>query len=444
MTDMPNLVIRAGRIMDGTGRPPLDGASVLIEGSRIAGILEAGAPLPPSARVIDVPGGTILPGLVDGHVHAAGLLARAKAGPDDEEPLTDAFMRAFVAAGITTVRDTGGPDLDRTFRLFKSARAGWPRFVGSGPNLDGIPGGPWPGLVALDDPDAARRAVRELAAGGADFLKLYAWMDLDVVRAVTEEARRERLKVAGHVGYRVTVLEAAEAGVAAFEHVRLGRELVAPESLPALAAIRPRRHDALASFAAWRFIEPDSPLADEVIRRLVELDVTLVPTLCISDVVLRHVAEEEALAGSGWQAPEAVLEAWRASRYDADYDAEDRRWARVELERQMAFIGRAHAAGLRVVAGTDTPNPFIPPGRSLHRELELLVACGLTPVEAIRAGTLAAAEVLDLAHEQGSLEVGKRADLIVVQGDASTDIGRTTALRLVVQEGRIVSGAEAQ
>ncbi len=108
----------------------------------------------------------------------------------DEEALTDSFMRAFVRSGSTTVRDTGGPDLDRTFRLFKSGRAGWPRFLGSGPDLDGLPGGPWPGLRTLDGVDDARQAVRELAAGGADFVKLYAWIGLDLVEAVVDEAHR--------------------------------------------------------------------------------------------------------------------------------------------------------------------------------------------------------------------------------------------------------------
>ena len=393
MTLEPTLLIQADRIVDGTGGPELVDAGVLVAGSRIAGSIPKGAPVPPSARVVEVAGGTD-PARARRRARACrrapGTGPRSSRGRGGADGLLHARVRPL---RITTVRDTGGPDLDRTFRLFKSGRAGWPRFLGSGPNVDGLPGGPWPGLRTLDGVVHARQAVRELAAGGADFVKLYAWMGLDLVEAVVDEAHRLGLRVAGHVGHRVTVLDAAELGVDAFEHVRLGRELVPPERLPDLAALRPRRHDALASFAAWRFVDPDSRLVGEVIDRLVQRGVTLVPTLCISEVVLRHVPEDEALAGATWRPPSAVLETWRATRYDVDYDAEDRRWALVELERQLAFIGRAHAAGLRIVAGTDTPNPFIPPGRSLHRELELLVDSGLTAIEAVRSATLRAAEL---------------------------------------------------
>ena len=165
-------------------------------------------------------------------------------------------MRALTRAGITAVRDTGSPDLDVTFPAFKRGRAGWPRFFGSGPNLDGHPGGPWQGLRSLRTATEARASVRELAEGGVDFVKLYVWMPAELVRAAADEAHRLGLRVAAHVGHVLTVDEALDLGVDAFEHVRIGRELVPPERREELAAVHPRRHDPMASFAAWRYIDP--------------------------------------------------------------------------------------------------------------------------------------------------------------------------------------------
>ena len=134
---------------------------------------------------------------------------------------------------------------------------------------------------------------------------------------------------------------------------------------------------------------------------------------------------------------------WTAFRYTVDDDADDRAWAPTELARQQAFIGLAHEAGLRICAGTDTPNPFIAPGTSLHRELRLLGACGLRPIDAIVAATLRGAQLTGSDRDLGTVEAGKLADLLVVRGDPTVDLAALEQVELVLQDGRVVHAAEA-
>jgi imidazolonepropionase-like amidohydrolase len=433
---MSRLAVTAARLIDGTGRPSMTDPVVLLDQGRIVDVFRRGEhPVPPDVEVLDAPDGTIVPGLIDAHLHVAGLLVNADAPTTDPETVTDAFMRELTAAGITTVRDTGSPDYNRTFRQMKQGRPGWPRFFGSGPNLDGRPGGPWLGLRALDSPVAARTAVRELADGGVDFLKVYVWMDGRMMSETIDEARSAGLKVAAHVGNRVTVAEAVDAGVQALEHVRIGRELVPPDRLDALDALPPRQLDPLISFRPWRYADPEGPLADELIRRLLDAGVYWTPTLSLSASILDRegdAARRQLAEGSDLT---EIVASWKERDYTADFSDDDWAWAPVELRRQMTFLGRAHEAGVPIVAGTDTPNPWILPGIGLHQELALLAACGLTPTEAIRCATSRAAELLDQATDFGTVASGKRADLVVVDGDPSVSIADLQRIRTVIRNG---------
>jgi imidazolonepropionase-like amidohydrolase len=430
--------IAAARLVDGTGAPPVADPLVVLDGDRIAEVLpgRAGA-APDGLAVVHLDGATIVPGLIDAHLHVAGALVNAIFPVDDPDAFADGFMSRLTEHGVTTVRDTGSPDVGRSFRAMKQRRPRWPRFFGSGYNLDGEPGGPWQGLHPLSGPAAAAPEVGALLDGGADFVKIYAWMGPETLAAVVAAAHGRGSRVAAHVGHRLTAEEAVRLGVDALEHVRIGRELVSDDDRARLDGRHRRQHDAMASFAAWRYIDPDGDRAAELISLLVDRGTFLTPTLCLSESILRP-SERERLAG-GWQAPEVVGRQWSGSAYDADYDAEDRAWAPVELRRQMEFVGRAREAGVRIAAGTDTPNPFIAPGSSIHRELELLVESGLTPLQAIQAATSTAADLLG-RRDLGVVAPGRLADLVVVRGDPATDVRHLQQIEAVMIGGEFVVG----
>ena len=158
--------------------------------------------------------------------------------------------------GITAVRDTGGPDTDVTWQPMKQGRDDWPRFFGSGPVIDGWPGGPFPGLWKTTDVETARNWVRILAGLGVDFVKTYVWIRRDVMAAVVDQAHELGLRVASHVGLEITALTAIELGVDALEHVRLGAECVDPAAREQLLALPHRFLDEIGDHRAWRWIDP--------------------------------------------------------------------------------------------------------------------------------------------------------------------------------------------
>jgi imidazolonepropionase-like amidohydrolase len=434
------LALVGGTVVDGSGRPPIERAIIEVDGGRIINVRrEADGEPAAGVQILDVNGATILPGLIDGHVHC-GRLALDPYEAGDPEPNWDWWMRAFVRWGITSVRDTGSPDLGDAFVRHKRGQLAWPHYSGSGPNLDGPPGGPWPGLIVVDDEDAARTVTRQLIADGAEFIKVYVWMSPAVMRAVVQEAHAAGRKVAAHVGNVVTVEEATRLGVDAFEHVRVGPELLTVEQRAAVDALPRRPWDHLISFRPWRYAEPESPAVDRLLDLLVERDATITPTLVLSRSVLR-ANEPDAIRPLGIdEVPAGIRSTWVGAAENEGFTADDWKWAPVELSRQLEFIGRASARGVRIVAGTDCGSRAIPPGSSLHEELEMLVECGLSPLAAIQAATRNAAELLGLTAERGTIGKGMAADLLVVDGDPLNDITATRRIRAVIRNGTIVHG----
>ena len=431
-----------GRVIDGTGRNPIDDAVVLIDGERIDAVFRRGdMELPADTEVVDIAGSTVIPGLIDCHVHVGVLADNSFLQVEDPASLADQFMTTLLRHGVTTVRDTGNFNPDEIFRAFKQDRDTWPRFFGAGTILDGPADPPalWRWLAIVDDEATARQETARLVEAGMDFVKVYVWATLPVLRAVVSEAHRRGVRVAAHVGHMVTVEEAVKVGVDALEHVRIGRELVPEDSQDALGALPGRILDPLVGFQPWRFIDPESDLADRLIALMAERGTFITPTLTLSQSILAGNTPEATNPAGLDEMPEAVAQQWSQYAYPFDYSETDWDQAPVELRNQMAFIGRAQRGGVKVTAGTDLTNPFVVPGHSMHEELRLLVeGCGFTPMEAIVAATSRAAELLGQADELGTVEKRKPADLVVLEGDPLEDIRNTQRIAAVYKGGRQV------
>jgi hypothetical protein len=323
-------------------------------------------------------------------------------------------LQLFLKHGVTTVRSMDGRPNIMVWRDETAAgRLAGPRIVTAGPILDGAPPAREDNL-ALADAAAGRAAVAEQAGLGYDFIKVYTNLSPETHAAILEEAQRRGLRVAGHVPRKVP-LAAAAAGHWSIEH---------------LGDFAPAVSDPGGATPGWarRFLA--APIAPE---RLAALGGTLaasrvwvVPTTVQKDRELAPATTVDAWVAAEMQAvPAEVLAGWRSAsaRWAERLEPDD--WALIEQARRnrLAVILAFHGAGVRLAVGSDTPNPFVLPGLSVHLELANFVAAGLTPAQALAAATIEPARMLGLEREQGSVEVGKRADLLLLSANPLDDIG---------------------
>jgi imidazolonepropionase-like amidohydrolase len=373
------LVITNATLIDGTGAAPVADAVVVVEGDRItfAGP-RAQVKIPKGATVVDAKGKYVLPGLWDMHAH----FEQVEWGP------------IYLAAGVTTVRDVGNE-----FDFIKSVRDAIKSGHGLGPRLllAGIVDGNSKmalGIIRADNADEARAVVNRYKDAGFDQIKIYSSVKPDVVQGV--EAGMDQIN---HIQYIPSIMlpKDRKPGVPAIVN------LESEEAKQALAFLK----------AHGTVIDPTIALM-EIITHSSDVPVsTFEPGIA-------KVARELAGPLNNTGVPPAAAQ----RMHDV-------------FEQWMNILGALHRAGIPIIAGTDQAVP----GHSLHREIELYVKAGFTPMEAIQAATLVPARVMKLDKETGSIEVGKRADLIIVDGNPLESISNIRNVRQVVTGGRIYDTA---
>ena len=437
------LAITHVTVIDATGAAPRADATVLIEGDRIASIVDSrAASLPGNARVIDGAGKFLIPGLADMHVHLTGA--------GEPEGSRAFIVPLLVANGITTVRDMGGY-LDSLIPMREEIRAGkrvGPQIFFAGPYLDGEPPSFQPAVVVKSAADADKD-VRELKERGVDFVKVQSMLSRDAYFAIAAACKREHVPFVGHVPDRVTAAEASDAGQHSIEHLtgvlracsrhekRLMREQF----------YRPRRKQSAAQAAArhiaWQreiLRTQSKKFTAALIEEFVHNQTWQVPTL----VTLRNVAfatpETDFTRDSRTRwVPRGVLDGWKRARAEALQAIEEEFAVRKALfEKSEGVVGQMSAGGVRILAGTDTAAPFVFPGSSLHEELALLVQSGLTPMQALQTATRSPAEFLGRLEEQGTVEPGKFADLVLLDASPLEDIRNTQKIRAVILRGTLL------
>ncbi len=392
---MPDRLILSGAtLIDGTGAPPVPGRAVVVERDRVVDVVDASRA--PAGAVLRLDGLTLLPGLVNCHVH---LCLGAEADPvrplvDDPAGLTALKMaaraRQSVEAGVTTVRDLGGKDyLELAVKRAIAERLiPGPRVLAAGRGICMTGGHGWWFGREADGPDDVRKAVREQLKMGVDVIKIFATGGVMTpgvepgssqlteaeIRAAIEEAGKAGRRVAAHAQATAGIRCCVEAGITTIEHgVFLDADLVA---------------------------------------RMKRDGVFLVPTLVAS----RAIAEGGEAAG---------IPAFMARK------------ARGIVETHGRSFELAARAGVPIAAGSDAGTPLNPHG-SLVPELALMIRHGLPPMEALRAATSQAAAALGLEREIGRVAPGFAADLLAVEGDPLADIGALSRVRLVIAHGEPV------
>jgi imidazolonepropionase-like amidohydrolase len=415
--------------------------TVVFDGDEIVAVAPSGAEVPPAALTIDGTGKYLIPGLWDMHVHLTY-----------DDAFTEAMPSLFLAHGVTSVRDTGGllEKIGPVVERMREPGARAPRVFFSGPLLDGefvvYDGESRPEIGIRNSTVAMAEAhVARLKAAGVDFIKTYEMVSPEVFEALVRAGREAGLPIAAHVPLS---MRASEAGpeVGSMEHLRnveldcaRGAAELHRERLAILGA-----HDGGPGFELRRRLHTlqrlpaIADLDEERCRQTIEsLRSTIqVPTLRLNTLALHPPFErgdwEEALS----EVPESAREAWTrlVAESRARAEAPDTTFA----EFSLSLVGRMHDGGVPIGAGTDTPIGLSIPGYSLHTELERLVEAGLTPLEALEAATVRPAEFFSLDDEMGVVEVGGRADLVLLDSDPLEDIANTRTIAAVFARGELV------
>jgi imidazolonepropionase-like amidohydrolase len=414
--------------------------TVLVREDRIVAVGRRGTVhVPAGAKVLDLSGKFVIPGLWDAHVHS---IPSERISP----PL-------YLVNGITSVREMSGSALLHEWRdRVDRGELPGPRSVIAGRIVDGAPtiGDPAT-FVEVATEAQARDAVRRAKRDGADFVKVYSRLSGDLHRAIAEEARRLRIPFAGHCPDAVPLSVASAAGQYSIEHLystwydTSARE---EELRTRIAGLTIGRSDYVTWMHEIHRLEWDaarsySPRkAAAVFATLARNRTRIVPTLAVYRVLDRPdevVAADERLK----YVPVAVVEGWRWALENivkAGLTPEETTQRHALLDHRLAFVGELARAGVPVVAGTDSGDmPFVIPGFSLHDELATLVRAGLPPLDALRAATVEPARMLGLDDELGTVTPGKLADLVVLDADPLADIRNTTRIHAVLTRGRVIS-----
>jgi imidazolonepropionase-like amidohydrolase len=392
----------------------------VVRGGRIESVgSAAGFEVPARTTTVDVHGKWIIPGLIDAHAHVAPWA-----------------LSRYLAWGVTTVRDVHGAQ-DSILDLRRRAAAGelpGPRIYAAGAMIDGRPT-TYGDAIGADDPSDARKAVDRLSVAGVDFIKVYTRIDPPLLRAIVDEASSFHLKITAHLGLTDAVT-AASIGVGAIEHLS-----GVPEAAGDASGLYGAHYRGF--WPGWNtfqrgWIGLDSAALGRVAGQLASQQVVLVPTLILHETFSR--LDDPAVTGQPELSavPKAEQERWnvpgmieRAGWSGADFAAF--RQARPYQDR---FLRAFRKAGGVIAAGTDASNQLLVPGFSLHREMELLVAAGLSPAEALASATRAGAGLLG-ADSLALVAPGKAADLVVVGADPLADIRNARKVEQVMVRGRL-------
>lgn len=408
------LLIEGVNLIDGTGRGPVSGAYVLVRGDRIDTVSRGPIEAPDGTLRIDGRGKYLIPGLMDMHVH---LSRGGRGGNPDSEPGLRA-LHGYLYSGFTTVYDAGN-DPDFIFGLRDRQRAGEivsPRIFATGTVVT-APGGhggrrgsplvsSWPEAIpALDEhiarqPDMLKLTFDEHGWGTRPLIPL---LDVDVMHEVIKYYHQHGIRTTVHISHEYRARQAIDAGVDTLAH-------------PVI----------------------QGPVSRDFVQIMASTKTPMVSTLTIGEGYSRLVEHPEFLDQALYR---AVLEPGDIERRKtATRDQYDARpwtwWMKIMTPVAQENLRQIHEAGGIIVLGSDQSL-----GPSSHRELELMVQGGISPLDAIRIGTLNAAMFLGKERELGSIEEGKLADMVLLDADPSADIDNAKEINLVILGGRIVDRA---
>ena len=425
--------------------------TVVLQGDVIESIEES------SSKIIDVKiddtvinskGKFLIPGLWDAHVHLTFI-------PELDYKTAYAL---FLTNGITSIRDTGGilTKLQPAIDYANENPEKTPRLFYSGPLIDGsfrVYKGKEPGFpelsIGVNEASDLEAVVNDLVEQGVTFLKTYEMLSAETFLNLLTIAKQKNLPVTSHIPLSIGLIEAVDAGLDGMQHIRNldlacaknaeeilnQRKLLLKnsDSLPG-SALRTKIHQSQRYIA---ISQVDEDRCNRIIKYLAANNVFQTPTLTINTV-----GSKRFFADSKWRdtyqfLPSKVQESWQA---DSIILAKQPvlESSKIFEDWSLKIVGLFKKHGVKIIAGTDTPIGFLTPGYSLHKELELLVEAGLTPLQALQSATITPAEFFDLEDKMGTIDPGKYADLVILNSDPLEKIKNTRDIYKVIVKGKVL------
>jgi len=438
-----SLVIKHVTVIDASGLAAQPDMTVIVDRDRIVAV----GPwkkihIPKKAVVVDGTGKFLIPGLWDMHVHGAS---------DARAPWSHLL---FLANGVVGVRDMSGPPDAHAWRASQASNEDpSPTIYLGSPIIDG-PNPAWSESIVVTDESQGREVVEQQRERGADFIKVYSRLSRNAYFAIAHEANKCGIPFEGHVPESVTAAEASDIGQRSIEHLTRVADGCSKEEKSIDSEMQ--QQEAL-------FRAPGGTMAQKIDsgKSIIRLNMRVVETF---DEVTAQSLFALFVKNKTWQCPTLTLlraqiddplpaddprlkyltkevrAKWDAGYY-RNFPPEPRaamaKLAKAEFDESRTIVGLMYRAGVPILAGTDAMNPGCFPGFSIHDELALLVDAGLSPLAALQAATRNAAQFMGQLDSRGTIEVGKIADLVLLDADPLADIHNTRSVRAVVLSGKL-------
>ena len=389
------MAIVGGKLVNVKDGTSTDHSVIIIEkGKILAAGAEGSVAIPAGARIIHAEGKTILPGLWDMHAH----FEQAEWGP------------AYLAAGVTTVRDCGNE-----FNYINAVKRAIDDGQGVGPHIlkAGIVDGPGPagiGIIRASTPEEAVTVVRRYKDSGFVQIKIYSSMQPAIVKAICDEAHKQGLTVTGHIPEGMTLMQGVDSGMDMVNHIQY------------VYSVMKRNKD--------RTVDWNDPQTTAVIDFIVSHHVVIDATLGVFEMIFRSVKDSITRMEPAYYTLPEPLQVLFVNMGMPPANAEKFKPMFRDMEKIVKVL---HDKGVTLVAGTDMGFP----GFSVDRELELYVEAGLTPLEALQTATIIPARVMKQESVNGSIEAGKQADLLIVEGDPLSQIRDVRKVKTVIKDGML-------